>query len=318
MQLAIIVSSLSLVPASAIDCSGPLATTQSSHDSSCPDTGLYHHWPVGGRASDCHGWRATAGGRTHDNSAKNIRFSDDAKTLLYDQYPMSVNCSGSPHSKSYVLGECHQGMPPMLYDTGINFACSDLTSDACKAMHGVPHVDKVEGAQIYKNGNECDNSTVPVASSEQTDWLESFIYTSRNFTGDEMKYTIKLGMSSSSTCDDIGDRNMLTLVVANTTHDVCQGWNHYANAYPDRSDPHQNSATKVTCVDGGVTYSQTPASVKCSGLITKDKREYTTGCHQGFPPTVYIVIEDFSGCEAQGYKPNADGKAYFFPSDVIV
>eukprot|EP00746_Dinoflagellata_sp_MGD_P082558 gnl/MRDRNA2_/MRDRNA2_32785_c0_seq1.p1 gnl/MRDRNA2_/MRDRNA2_32785_c0~~gnl/MRDRNA2_/MRDRNA2_32785_c0_seq1.p1 ORF type:complete len:184 (-),score=18.45 gnl/MRDRNA2_/MRDRNA2_32785_c0_seq1:95-646(-) len=159
------------------------------------------------------------------------------------------------------------------------------------------------------------------SSNETKAWLQSFVKSSRNFTAEELKYTIKLGMSASTACDDIGEHTELTLVVANTTYDVCQGWTHYADVYPDKSSPHADSAVKVACVDGGITYTQTALSYTCEPSIdprswfTKDKREYTSGCHQGFPPTVYTVIKDFSGCEAQGFKPSVDGKA---PEVIVV
>eukprot|EP00746_Dinoflagellata_sp_MGD_P082559 gnl/MRDRNA2_/MRDRNA2_32785_c0_seq2.p1 gnl/MRDRNA2_/MRDRNA2_32785_c0~~gnl/MRDRNA2_/MRDRNA2_32785_c0_seq2.p1 ORF type:complete len:188 (-),score=21.02 gnl/MRDRNA2_/MRDRNA2_32785_c0_seq2:95-658(-) len=154
-------------------------------------------------------------------------------------------------------------------------------------------------------------------TSEPQDWLQSFVRSSRNFTAEELKYSIKLGMSASPKCDDIGEHLELTLVVANTTYDVCQGWIHYVGPYPDKSTPHDNSAVKVTCIDGGITYTQTAFSLTCGYKknYTWDKREYTSGCHPGIPPPVHTVIKDFSGCEAQGFKPSVDGKA---PEVIVV
>jgi hypothetical protein len=169
---------------------------------------------------------------------------------------------------------------------------------------------------------------LPFAQGDDMDdnWIVSGVYFNRTLTAEELKYTIKIGMSNDSSCDNIRpdsypNTTELTLVVANTTFDVCQGWIHYMTEYPDKSKPHPDSAAQIRCVDGGITYAQS-LSGDCSNPVLQptpmEKQEYTTGCHRGWPPTVFTVLTDFSGCEAQGYKRSADGNAYFFPSGVVV
>ena len=149
-----------------VDCGNTtLVWTMSGPDTSCNfDTsgGDGHYWPVGISASECHGWRATdKNGKVHDNSAKNIKCAADGKSLTYDQYAGNLDCSGDLVSKSFVLNECHQGRPPVLYDKAINLACCNSNSAECKEKYtGIPRVQggQVTDQKTYKNGDFCIGS----------------------------------------------------------------------------------------------------------------------------------------------------------------
>ena len=49
-------------------CDYPLVTLETGGDSSC-DGGGSHRWPIGMLPTDCHGWRATAGGSRASSSS---------------------------------------------------------------------------------------------------------------------------------------------------------------------------------------------------------------------------------------------------------
>ena len=260
------------------NCTSQLAATQTTSDSSCSLSTSQHLWPIGGLVTDCHGWSATdTSGKVHYNSANSIQCSCDGLSMTYTQYPDSLNCSGSGHQKSFTLDACNQGMPPTLYDRALDLSC-------CTAQdHCVSVLEDDTG------------------SAGQADWLQGG-YDEPTLTADDKKYWITIGMSSNDDCSDIGNRTVLTLYVGPNMNETCQGWNHYPNPYPDTSTPHANSAVNVHCVDGGVTYDQY-TNIECSGGSAKTKTDNYEQCHQGFTPTVYTEILDFSGCLNQGFSP---------------
>ena len=134
------------------------------------------------------------------------------------------------------------------------------------------------------------------------DWIENGVYYGRNLTNIEKLYYIKLGVSSQMDCSGIGEKQELLLYVHPDSHSLCQGWKHHLNLYPDDSNFHPNSAIKVQCVDGGVTYSQYTSTDCRAGSQPMKKRDYYGMCHQGHPQTVYLQITDFSGCRKLGFK----------------
>lgn len=143
--------------------------------------------------------------------------------------------------------------------------------------------------------------------AQSDDWLENGVFFSRELTEEEKGYTIKLGMTDLSDCSSFNERSVLTMYVHPSSIDVCMGWNHYPNAYPDTSNPHLNSAVRVQCQDGGVSYTQFPNSLECVNPSVPwgvNKTEHMT-CAQGMPPTVYTKILDFSGCAKLGFKEPA-------------
>ena len=158
-----------------------LAATKSGPDNKCNDLSLEyaHFWPLGD-PTGCHGWRATDDtGKVHDNSANNIRCSDDGQSLLYDQYAASVDCVGTPAAKSFVLGECHQGRPPSLYDTALNLdCCSDPGGDSCQNnFFGQPYASsqKTSDEVIFWNGVECSIAKIQEAVIQLEDELDELL-----------------------------------------------------------------------------------------------------------------------------------------------
>eukprot|EP00756_Hemistasia_phaeocysticola_P032606 Hpha_TRINITY_DN16417_c8_g2::TRINITY_DN16417_c8_g2_i1::g.164052::m.164052 len=150
-----------------------LALTSTGSNSNCPVSAVnFHYWPLGDTTA-CHGWRATDNnGELHDNSANNIRCSADAASLLYDQYAGSLDCTGTATSKSFVLGECHQGVPPMLYDTAVNLdCCSQPDGASCSSNYtGVPRAGGAgtSDESVYWNGVLCEATSPPTASDQQS------------------------------------------------------------------------------------------------------------------------------------------------------
>jgi len=271
------------------NCSSKLVATQDTPDSSCPLTGQNHWWPIDRPATDCHGWGATDPyGRAHSNSANNITCSCDGKTVFYTQYPDSLDCSGQGHPKSYVLNECHQGMPPMLYDRGVDFSC-------CTPGPECATVEPLEPLTTVSPNTD---------GAANPDWIETARYEPA-LTPADQEFFVTVGMSASTDCSTITNRSILRLYVGPNVNGTCQGWNHYPNAYPNISSPHENSAINVRCVDGGIAYSQTPGNLDCSGPTSMEKGDEYKQCRQGTPPTVYTEILDFSGCLKQGFSPNA-------------
>jgi len=62
--------------------------------------------------------------------------------------------------KEFVLGECHQGIPPTLYDMGTNLdCCLDPAGDSCRNQFtgtpGVPESDALIDAATWMNGEKC-------------------------------------------------------------------------------------------------------------------------------------------------------------------
>jgi len=142
-----------------------LVKTVSGPSETCEgfDTGgNAHFWPLGGDATGCHGWRATDfTGKVHDNSANNIRCSGDGTRLLYDQFAATIDCSPSEMTpegvpKEFVFNECHQGVPPTLYDTALNLeCCANPSSDACQKGVPVAINDATTDDVVFWNGREC-------------------------------------------------------------------------------------------------------------------------------------------------------------------
>lgn len=138
-----------------------LLTTMSGPDSSCSasDTNL-HHWPLVGDTTHCHGWEATdPNGEVHLNSAANIRCGANNRTMLYDQYPGSLSCAGSPHPKEFGPS-CTQGVPARLFDRAINLDCC---ADPASCLNGVPSVNNLalSNAKIYSDGQLCAAPAAP-------------------------------------------------------------------------------------------------------------------------------------------------------------
>lgn len=262
------------------NCTATLAVTQTTEDSSCAIAeDAQHRWPLGGSVDQCHGWSATdTGGSVHYNSANNIQCSCDGQSMTYVQYPNTVNCSGTGHPKKYSLNQCTQGVPPRLYDRATDLSCC-VPSDDC--------VSVIEEA---------------TAAEEQQDWLQSGVEYLPALSEHQKQLWVTIGMSPQQDCSDIGNRTVLKLYVGPTLNQTCQGWNHYLNPYPDTSVVHQNSAIRVQCQDGGITYTQY-TNIDCTGQSPTTKTEYYNKCHQGMPPTVYTELLDFSGCLSQGFKP---------------
>jgi len=162
------------VQGSLVDCGGELlAATWSGADSTCANANGEdaHLWPLSYGASDCHGWRAVAvsDGREHDNSANNIRCSEDGTKMLYDQYAGNLDCQGTKVEKEFVFGECHQGIPPTLHDTALDLSCcTDPTGAACAALGSVPGVVSAATTDesIWKNGAECSTVTTAAPTTE--------------------------------------------------------------------------------------------------------------------------------------------------------
>jgi len=268
------------------NCTSRLAATQSTSNNTCPLTGEVHYWPIDGPSSNCHGWEATdPTGRVHQNSADNIRCACDGTALLYTQYAAALDCTGTGHDKSYILNECHQGMPPMLWDRAVDLSCCEPSSDCAVSA----------------------SETTPVSepSEANNDWLENDARLDPPVADADKEFYVTIGMSNQADCAQIGERAVLRLYVGPNTSETCQGWNHYPNPYPDTSSPHANSAINVRCVDGGVAYTQTPGHLDCGGSFSMAKHDYYRSCHQGTPPTVYTELLDFSGCLKQGFSPNA-------------
>eukprot|EP00929_Paragymnodinium_shiwhaense_P113817 TRINITY_DN82100_c0_g1_i1.p1 TRINITY_DN82100_c0_g1~~TRINITY_DN82100_c0_g1_i1.p1 ORF type:complete len:237 (-),score=19.95 TRINITY_DN82100_c0_g1_i1:260-970(-) len=167
----------SLTGAAAVNCSGALASSLQSSDSSCPGTTSLHWWPVLRPPTDCHAWKylLPAVGVYYSNSANNIRFSSDGKKLLYTSFPRVTDCSGSSQDMEITLDVCASD-GARSYHKGHDYSCFDESSRACTAVLGVPRF-RLEGsaevsveATIFLNGEECDGSpTGGNFSSNSTD-----------------------------------------------------------------------------------------------------------------------------------------------------
>ena len=133
----------------AVDCSSDLVLTSSSPSEKCDgDVTPLHYWPVGD-VDACHGWAAIApNGDDHKNSAKNIRCSEDGSTLLYTQYAGNIDCSAGGVDKTFVFNECHQGVPPNLYDKGLDFGCCGPVVKPTASVGGESHGDDSSAAFI--------------------------------------------------------------------------------------------------------------------------------------------------------------------------
>ena len=204
--------------------------------------------------------------------------------MYYSQYPGTIACTGTAHPKRYALNRCIQGTPPVLYDRALDLSCC------------MPGPECQHSSSATRAGPVREQASSP-------DWLQSGVYYKPNLTAPEKEYYVTIGMTSNAGCSNIGNRSRLRLYVGPKTNGTCQGWSHYPNAYPNTQDPHQNSAIYVHCIDGGVAYTQ-HTDIDCGpGSTTRNKVDYYRQCHQGFPPTVYTTVLDFSGCLKQGFKP---------------
>ncbi len=140
------------------NCSSYLVSSQSTPSSSCPSLGNVHYWPVGD-VTVCHGWAAKdSSGKTHLNSAKNIRCAPDGLSFLYDQYAGNLDCSGTGKAKHYSF-TCTQGFPPSLYDKAVDLSCcgaQGFNTIGCK--FGSPTVVSTATTGNYetRNGVRCD------------------------------------------------------------------------------------------------------------------------------------------------------------------
>ena len=143
--------------AAAVDCTSKLVAVSTSPDTSCPTDAPKHWYPVGGDASDCHGWAAKdTNGREHLNSASNFKCNGDGSFSL-TQYAGNLDCSGSGTDKTFHLAECEQDRPPVLWSQAADLTCCSAPgSSACKV--GTPSVSR-EGSAIYLNGQVCSSSS---------------------------------------------------------------------------------------------------------------------------------------------------------------
>ncbi len=136
-------------------CSGPLATSRTGNSSACAG-GNTHEWPVGLKATDCHGWRdVDANGKEHDNSANALMCNADG-SVSFVQFADSLDCKevvGAGVPKTFKIGVCEQDLPPTLYTTGIDTTCC-TTPDAPECKHGIPSANSGT-ATIYLNGAVC-------------------------------------------------------------------------------------------------------------------------------------------------------------------
>lgn len=164
-----------------VDCSGvKLVKTVSGQSATCDgfddEDAPFHLWPVGVPGDYCHGWSGIASrdDREHINSANNLRCSADGTKLLYTQYAGSIDCTSvmNPNGveKEFVLGECHQGFPPTLYDMGTNMdCCLDPFGENCmNDFTGTPAVPENAGVTdvaIWLNGEKCDLSESELENS---------------------------------------------------------------------------------------------------------------------------------------------------------
>jgi len=135
-------------------------------------------------------------------------------------------------------------------------------------------------------------------------WLENEVRQDPPVEGPDKDLYVTIGLSSQGDCSQIGEHAVLRLYVGPNTTETCQGWNVYADAFPNTSTAHANSAINVRCMDGGVSYTQIFGGLNCSGWVTQ-KQNYYQGCHQGMTQSVYAKLVDFSGCLKQGFSPNA-------------
>jgi len=184
-----------------------------------------------------------------------------------------------------------------------------LLACLCLVAHSTPCPadDCVQRLADATPQGDASRSLLGRRNTTHGDWLKTGVFYKPNLTDAQRGYFVTIGMTSESDCASINNRTILTLYVGPDSHSTCQGWNHYPNAYPDTSRPHQNSAVAVQCVDGGVTYAQ-HINIDCAGFATQKTDQYRN-CKQGHPPTVYTEILDFSGCLKQGFSPNVTSKS---------
>ena len=143
------------------------------------------------------------------------------------------------------------------------------------------------------------NSTAPA------DWLQSGALYAPSLSKDDEEYFVIVGMGQASDCSDITPRLQLKLYVGPSTLDTCQGWYHNKAPYPSTAQQFNDSAIRVQCHDGYISYSQSgpfgPFNCSVDGVQHKD---FNGQCKQGWPSDVHTEILDFSGCLKQGFSPN--------------
>ena len=169
--LILLLSSFAFTTTHAIDCSAKLVATVSNQTEDCNgfETAAPHLWPVWVDADSCHGWRATdPDGRLHDNSANNMRCSDDGTKLLYTQFADTLDCQNAKNEggteKHFELNVCEEGTPSILKDMATNMdCCLDPMGESCMMSYtGLPDVpeDELRGdISIWLNGEQCDEDT---------------------------------------------------------------------------------------------------------------------------------------------------------------
>jgi hypothetical protein len=141
----------------AVDCTSGLTQVQTGSTSDCSG-GNVHTWPTGYTAEQCHGWQAEDNsGKTHDNSAKNMRCNEDG-SFTFDQYAGNLVCSGSPVTKT-MSSECEQDIPPSLYSKQIGAACGSTSGRPGVSQGGNDNL-------IYLDGVLCDDEDTPPAVTE--------------------------------------------------------------------------------------------------------------------------------------------------------
>ena len=141
-----------------VDCSqNYVVSSQSGTSSTCPLSPNLHWWPLGD-VTYCHGWAGTdATGKTHLNSAKNIRCGSGGTSFVYDQYAGNLDCSGTAESKTYSK-TCTVGVPSTIYDLAVNLECCGAKGfDTAGCTKGVPVVISTSTTNnlSYKNKIQC-------------------------------------------------------------------------------------------------------------------------------------------------------------------
>ena len=144
-----------------VDCSqNYIVSSQSGPGSTCPSSTNLHWWPMGD-VTYCHGWAATDGsGKTHLNSAKNIRCGADGQSFLYDQYAGNIACGGSATAKTYSR-VCTVGVPATLFDLAVNLECCGVggyNTTGCTKGKPVYNPTSTTNNLSYKNGIQCSSA----------------------------------------------------------------------------------------------------------------------------------------------------------------
>lgn len=147
-------TSTDVQPSGTVTCTAPLVTIQTGSNSSCAG-GNTHAWPLGLKATDCHGWRGVdTSGAQHDNSANNIRCNGDG-SFSFDQHAGTLTCNNpTPVTKTYRTGQCAQDIPPSLYSIPLNLSCCTAPGSA-SCTSGTPSVGAGSSSTVYLNNKTC-------------------------------------------------------------------------------------------------------------------------------------------------------------------